>query len=179
MTNDAFEVWAALCGFDLPDIRRRIDAAPLDDREQLLSLLEQAKASASARVGKDGKSFATTGAVAMLTVITKDLELLPKARTLRRTQRERAKKPRTPREINEAIDAARTREGTAKEQWGYLRARLEEEGFDVRDALTECGGVAYEIHTPTAGDAVARDPFPFSLKAFQNRPGKKKSRQPG
>jgi len=81
-----FEVWAALCGFDLPDIRRRIDAAPRDDRERLLRLLEQAKASASARVGKDGKSFATAGAVAMLSVVAKDLELLPKARRDNRRQ---------------------------------------------------------------------------------------------
>lgn len=109
--------------------------------------------------------------------------LLPLARSGRKhanAQSERAKNPRTPPEIDEAINAALTREGTAKEQWGYLRARLEEEGFVVRDTITEGGGVAYEIHTPTAGDGAARDPFPFSLKRFQNRrASKKKSRQPG
>lgn len=104
--------------------------------------------------------------------------LLPLARTghaHKQEQRHRASKPRTPAEIDNCIEAALAKQGTAKERWAHLLGLLEAR-FTVREVQTEGGDPAVIV------DDAADRPFPFSLKAFQNRAskaGRKKSRQPG
>lgn len=101
--------------------------------------------------------------------------LLPLARTghdHKQEQRRRASKSRTPPEVNSCIEAALAKQGTAKERWAHLLGLLEA-SFTVREVQTQAGGLAVVI------DDAADRPYTLSLKTFQNRSGRKKSRQPG